>query len=191
MDRGGNVVLAGKLRLGDLDLLEPDAAHALANRLLQFEPIGHASTNSAAGQPGSSLRPPISSNTRATVTIHRAWLVATQRASLVPTSQARERSAQASHWRTRASGSACVKKSVITARLSAPAASTPSALSGVMPPIATKGRRADRFFQRRDAVEPLRRPFHDLQPCLVDGPERDVARRRGERGRQLRLRCGC
>ena len=57
-----------------------------------------------------------------------------------PDIQARTRSAQASHWRTRAGGSGWVKKSVITATLSAPAAITPSALSGVMPPMATSRR---------------------------------------------------
>src|SRR5689334_6803505 len=41
-----------------------------------------------------------------------------------------------------------------------------------------------------DALEPLRGPFHDLQPGLVDGPKRNVARPRGERSRQLRIAMG-
>ena len=44
MNGGGDVVLAAELGGGNVDLLEPDAAHALGNRLLQLEPIGHAST---------------------------------------------------------------------------------------------------------------------------------------------------
>src|SRR6185503_8413044 len=44
MNGGGDVVLAAELGGGNVDLLEPNAAHALGNRLLQLEPIGHAST---------------------------------------------------------------------------------------------------------------------------------------------------
>ena len=85
MDRGRDVVLAGKLRFGHLDLLEPDAPHALADRLLQFEPIGHASNRipRACGPFLGQLRGcrTQSNQSFATVTIYRKWLMATQRAS--------------------------------------------------------------------------------------------------------------
>src|SRR5690606_9091426 len=51
----------------------------------------------------------------------------------------RVRSAQSSQVRIRASGSGCVKKSVMTAADWAPASITLGARSGVMPPIATSG----------------------------------------------------
>ncbi len=44
VNSGGDVVLAAELGGGNVDLLEPDAAHALRNGLLQLEPIGHAWT---------------------------------------------------------------------------------------------------------------------------------------------------
>src|SRR5262249_25736933 len=41
MDGSGNVVGAGKLGSGDLDLFEPDTSDGLTDGLLQFEPVRH------------------------------------------------------------------------------------------------------------------------------------------------------
>ncbi len=86
---------------------------------------------------------------------------------------ARTVEAQSSQRRTRDSGCGAVMKSVMTAMLSAPAARTPPARSGVMPPMAMRGSVPMRFFQ----VAILSRPcgsFHGLELRLVDGAERDV-----------------
>src|SRR5690606_26223931 len=62
--------------------------------------------------------------------------------------------AQASHARIRASGSAAVIKSVITATDCAPAAMTLGAHSSVMPPMATSGIAPISSFQREMAAKP-------------------------------------
>ena len=53
-------------------------------------------------------------------------------------------------------------------------AGTPSARSGVMPPIATSGRLPMRGLPFGNARQALRRPLHGLEAGLVDGPQRDV-----------------
>src|SRR5262249_61475883 len=103
MDGRGDVVLAGKFGRSDLDLFKPNSAHALADRLLQFEPVGHGSAEllQTAHDTGDGFGPArprgrTSGPASATALRGRMW----------PPSpaQALERSAQASQLATRASG---------------------------------------------------------------------------------------
>ena len=114
VDAGGDILAAGKRGLGGSNLLQADAAHALGDRLVQLEAEAHGWNRTRCG--GRAPPNPPVALTETSVTILSG------RSGGRSNGYALQPSAHASHWRTRASGSGWVKKSVITATLSAPAA---------------------------------------------------------------------
>src|SRR5215813_5413828 len=152
MDGRGNVVCGDKFGCGDLDLFEADTSHSLTDGLLQFEPVGHRPAEML--QPVHCARDSFQTVTQCPITrpprSHSTNTCTTPalRPRLWPQrlTHGRQRSAQTSHSDVRPCGSGWAKISVITAKLSAPAARTPSALAGVRPPIATSGKGPMRRF---------------------------------------------